>query len=94
MDKSRIYTKFRGVHRDKEEIEHHIRFVIAIRDKWYQLRRDMISTLGTEGLEIIPVTTPETPNTDIIDIIYQHWAMVKPCIVSIKSGLTRNRIAF
>ena len=86
------YTKFRGVHNDKENVEMHTRFVIAIRNKWFLLRSDMIAALGMNQLEISPTVDPCIRNEDIIDVLWQHWRMSKNCIEAIKSGLKANNL--
>ena len=86
------YTKFRGVHGDTRDIENHTRYGIAIMNKWYQLRRDMIMTLGTKGLAIEPVPEPEHVNTDIIEPMWRPWRHSKECIKAVKEGLRVNNL--
>ena len=89
---SEQYTHYRGVHGDTYDVELHTRFVIAIRNKWFELRKDMISKHGTQSLEITPVSEPEVPNDEVIDVMWQHWRITKSCIEAVKSGLRKHKL--
>ena len=89
---SHDHTHYRCIHDDETSIRMHIDFVIAIRNRWFDLRREMISKYGIEGLELTSVTEGNSPNTDLVDIMWQHWRVTKNCIEAVKGGLSENKL--
>ena len=92
LNKTDVLTKYRGVHRDTEDISMHTRYVIAIRDKWFTLRREMIERYGAVGLEMEPYIDTDSPDNNIIENMWQHWRITKPCIAAVKHGLKKYKL--
>ena len=92
LNKTDVYTKYRGVHRDKEDIETHTRYVTAIRDKWCELRTDMSNTYGPAGLEIESLPEPNINENDRIAVMWKPWRVTKTYIEAVLNGLKINNI--
>ena len=88
--------QFRGVHSDQSDIENQTRYILAIRNKWVELRKDMITKFGMEGLEVESmagfVTFKQGADDPKIDNMYQHWGFIKTFIDAVKGGLKQNKL--
>ena len=90
------YSTYRGVHSDASEIENQTRYILAIRNKWFELRKDMITKHGMAGMELDSmqgfVTFKKGSDDEKIDRMYQHWGFIKVCIDAVLGGLSQNHL--
>ena len=92
LDKTQEYTKYRGVHNEDDDIAGHTRYIISIRNAWYDLRRKLIDEYGPDDFAIESVQDPCCTNPDTVDIMWQHWRVTKPCIAVVIIGLKKNNL--
>ena len=86
------YSKPNASQQQLRNIENLTTQVVEIRNKWINLRSDMIRKYGLQNFILTPAPVPRYHQNVSINTLWQHWHISKQCIESIKLGLTKFKL--